>query len=227
MKISGLQKLTLLDYPTQTACTVFLSGCNFLCPFCHNSTLINSNVGIISEEEFFNFLDKRKKLLDGVCVSGGEPLLSAQVGDFIKRIKEKGYKVKLDTNGSFPDRLGDLIDRGLIDYCAMDVKNSPSKYALSVGKTNFDIASVCESVELLKKGKVDYEFRTTVARELHEKEDFYEIGKWLSGAKNYFLQKYKESDDVLKKCFTAYSDEEMRVFLSVAGEYVQNSGIRG
>ena len=228
MKISGLQKLTLLDYSGQTACTVFLSGCNFQCPFCHNSSLIGAQgEEFISAEEFFRFLDKRTRVLDGVCVSGGEPLLCSDTVDFIKRIKEKGFKVKLDTNGSFPDRLEELIEGGLIDYCAMDIKNSQEKYALTAGVPDLDISQILKSVEILKRGKIEYEFRTTVARELHCGEDFEKIGLWLNGADKYYLQKYRETDNVLKKGFTPYSDEEMQSFLDIIGDKVKHKGLRG
>ena len=176
--ISGFQKLTLVDYPGYTACLIFTQGCNFRCPFCHNSDLVigGNNANIIDEQVIFDYLDKRKGLIDGVCISGGEPLLQKDLELFIRKIKEKGYKVKLDTNGSKPKLLKNLIDNNLLDYVAMDVKNTSNKYALTTGvKTN--IEDIKESIDILKNSKIDYEFRTTIVKELHTIEDIKEILK--------------------------------------------------
>lgn len=201
MRIGGLQKLTLLDYPGMVACTVFTEGCNFRCPYCHNASLvlpeeIQGNEEVL-EDDFFEFLDRRKGKLDGVCVSGGEPLLQPDINVFIKRIKEKGFKVKLDTNGSFPEKLKQLIDDKLIDFVAMDIKTVPDKYSKVCGISNPPIERIKESVELLKQGRIAYEFRTTVVDELHSAEDLKEIGKWIAGADRYFLQNYEDSGDIV------------------------------
>ena len=206
MKISGLQKLTLHDYPGKLAATVFLSGCNFRCPFCHNASLVvNPSVGQIEEDEFFDFLLSRKDRFGAVCVSGGEPTLYSELPSFINRIKEMGFLVKLDTNGYRPSVLRSLVTDGLIDYVAMDIKNSKDSYKKTVGIENFDIVPICESVDFLLSGKVDYEFRTTVVRELHSEKDFVAIADWIGGAKNYFLQSFKDSGDIIGSGFSAYN----------------------
>ena len=206
MIIKGFAKLTLLDYPGRVACTVFTGGCNFRCPFCHNASLAirAREVDTIPESEVFELLKKRKGILDGVCITGGEPLLFGdELYDFIIEIKKLGYAVKLDTNGSFPERLAALIEAGLVDKVAMDIKNSPEKYALTAGVENFDIASILKSVELLKSSGVDYEFRTTVVKELHSASDFEAIGKMIEGAKAYFLQSFVDSGDLIGEGLSA------------------------
>lgn len=225
MRIGGLQKLTLLDFPGHVACTVFLQGCNFRCPFCHNTPLL---VGTdeIAENDIFDFLKKRQGLLDGVAVTGGEPLLTPQIEVFFQKIKDLGYQIKLDTNGSFPEKLRFLIDNHLIDYVAMDIKNSKEKYALTAGTDRF-LPEVEQSVSILLDGRIGYEFRTTVVDELHEPEDFRSIGQWIRGAKNYFLQAYVDSGDILSPGLHAASEEKMRKCLAIAGEYIPNTQIRG
>ena len=227
MYISGLQKLTLLDFPGRLAATVFLGGCNFRCPFCHNATLVLSpgECEKISEDEFFSFLSSRKGKLSGVCITGGEPTLYGGLKDFIIRIKEEGFAVKLDTNGTDPDLLSELISEGLVDYVAMDIKNSLDKYALTVG-TSVDIEKVKRSVEILLSGKVDYEFRTTVVKEFHKKEDFIAISEWISGAKRYFLQTFEDSGDLIGSGFSAYSREETEGILSLILPSIPNAQIR-
>jgi pyruvate formate lyase activating enzyme len=227
MYISGLQKLTLLDFPGRLAATVFLGGCNFRCPFCHNATLVLSPTECekISEDEFFSFLSSRKGKLSGVCITGGEPTLYRGLKDFIIRIKEEGFAVKLDTNGTDPDLLSELISEGLVDYVAMDIKNSLDKYALTVG-TSVDIEKVKRSVDILLSGKVDYEFRTTVVKEFHKKEDFIAICEWISGAKRYFLQTFEDSGDLIGSGFSAYSREETEGILSLILPSIPNAQIR-
>ena len=173
MKINGFQKLTLLDFPEKMACIVFTAGCNFRCPFCHNASLVThiDDTLVYREEEIFEYLKKRKGLLEGVCISGGEPLLQPDMEEFIIKVKELGYLVKLDTNGSFPDKLISLVNKGLIDYVAMDIKNCKEKYPLTAGVSNLNIEDIEKSVTFLLGGTVDYEFRTTVATGLHEIED--------------------------------------------------------
>ncbi len=229
MRIQGLQKLTLLDFPERTACTVFTAGCNFRCPFCHNASLvvdIQPAVGI-AEEEFFCFLKKRQGILDGVCITGGEPLLQPDLEAFIKRIKESGYAVKLDTNGSFPDKLKHLAEKQLVDYVAMDIKNAPDTYAVTAGVERLDMEAIKKSVSYLKKGHVAYEFRTTVVKNYHEKESFEKIGQWIAGAEKYFLQNFVNSGDLIGRHTRGCSEEEMREYLEVVHRYVPKAELRG
>ncbi len=229
MRIRGLQKLTLLDFPGKMGCTVFLGGCNFRCPFCQNSELIlpNGDEYEIAQEDFFSFLKKRQGMLDGVCITGGEPLVNSGVDEFARRIKDMGYLVKLDTNGTFPDKLRSLIDAGLVDYVAMDIKNSPEKYAETVGLEKIDMEPIYESVRLLMGGKTDFEFRTTVVRELHGAEDFEKIGEWLRGDEKYFLQNFTDSEFVLQKGLGAHSRETLRSFADIVRKSVPRVEIRG
>ena len=229
MRIQGLQKLTLLDYPEHTACTVFTAGCNFRCPFCHNASLVVDipKEAQISEEEFFAFLHKRIGIIDGVCVSGGEPLLQPDIEQFIRKIKDMGFAVKLDTNGSFPDKLIHLVEQGLVDYVAMDIKNSPDTYVFTAGTETLDIVSVKKSVAYLKEGHVPYEFRTTVVKHYHSKESFEEIGKWLEGTEKYFLQNFVDSGDLIGKNTRGCSEEEMKEFLMTVKKYIPSAKLRG
>lgn len=234
MKIGGLQKLTLLDYPGKTACTVFLSGCNFRCPFCHNAGLvipqkISEEEGTqMEEEEFFRFLKKRQGLLDGVCVTGGEPLLNPEIFDLLAKIKELGYQVKLDTNGSFPDRLKEAVSRNLVDYVAMDVKNSPEKYGETIGNTTIDLHAIQESVSFLMKGQVDYEFRTTVVKELHGEEEIRKIAEWISSTKVWYLQNFVDSGNLVgEQQFHGFTRKELEVFTQIAKEKQVFAKIRG
>ena len=227
MKIQGLQKLTLLDYPGKIACTVFLGGCNFRCPFCHNGGLVLADDadGIMSTSEFLAFLDSRRGRLQAVCISGGEPTLHSDLPELISEIKSRGFEVKLDTNGTNPEMLSSLIADGLIDYVAMDIKNSPEKYALTTG-VNSNFNAVCESAALLMQGRVDFEFRTTLVKELHSAEDIESIGKWLSGGEKYFLQTYRDEGDLLVGGFTAFSPEETEQLLAVLKAYIPSAEIR-
>ena len=198
MRIDGLQTLTLLDYPGKVACTVFTSGCNMRCPFCHNASLVCGEVPpFMEKEEFVAFLKKRTGVLDGVCVTGGEPLLQEGLIPFLLEVKEKGFTTKLDTNGLLHDRLRAVVEAGAVDYVAMDIKNCKARYVETAGVPGLDLAPIEKSVQFLMEGKVDYEFRTTVVKELHNKADFDEIGRWLKGAKRYFLQSFKDSGDIL------------------------------
>lgn len=198
MRIDGLQTLTLLDYPGKVACTVFTSGCNMRCPFCHNASLVCGEVPpFMEKEEFFAFLKKRTGVLDGVCVTGGEPLLQEGLIPFLLEVKEKGFTTKLDTNGLLHDRLRAVVEASAVDYVAMDIKNCKARYAETAGVPGLDLAPIEKSVQFLMEGSVDYEFRTTVVKELHNKADFDEIGQWLKGAKRYFLQSFKDSGDIL------------------------------
>lgn len=228
MVLKGLQRLTLLDFPGKMAATVFTGGCNLRCPFCHNASLVIPEKfgATIPEEEFFAFLDKRRGILEGVCVSGGEPTLYKDLPDFLKRIKEKGFLIKLDTNGTDPEMLKSLIDEGLLDYVAMDIKSSKEGYPRAVGIEGYDTSKIEKSVEILRKCKVDFEFRTTVVRELHTKEDFESMGKWLVGEDKLFLQTFTDSGDLIGSGYSAYSEEEMKELLSVLKKYMPSAALR-
>lgn len=200
MVFSGFQKLTLLDFPGMVACTLFTKGCNFRCPFCHNASLVNvTNLPEYTEEEVLAFLKKRQGILEGVCITGGEPLLHPSLPDFIRKVKALGYKVKLDTNGSFPERLKALTDENLLDYVAMDIKNSFEKYPLTAGCDKLDLSLIEKSIDLIMEGSIPYEFRTTVANELHTEEDILAIANRIKGADKYFLQNFKDSGDILQE----------------------------
>ena len=229
MRISGLMKLTLLDFPGHTACTVFTGGCNYRCPFCHNAELVlrPGEQPVIPEEEFFALLQKRKGLLDGVAVTGGEPTLQPDLPDFLRRIRDLGYAVKLDTNGTRPDLLKRLVREGLVQYAAMDIKNSPARYAETAGVSDPDLAAVRESAAFLLEGTVPYEFRTTVVRELHTPRDMAEIGRWLRGAERYFLQCFTDSGDLIREGLTPCSREELDLLLAAVKPDIPNAELRG
>ena len=229
MKLGGLLKTTLLDYPGRIACTVFTSGCNFRCPFCHNASLVLTDrycAEDFSEADFFSFIEKRKGILDGVVVSGGEPTIQKDVKDFIRRIKSYGFDVKLDTNGSSPHVIKELISEGLIDYIAMDIKNAPHKYPSTAGCNM--LPSVEESINVIMNSNIDHEFRTTAVTELHTVDDFRLIGEWISGAKKYFIQSYEDSGDILSPLpFSAPDTEALNEFLSAVRVNVPNAELRG
>lgn len=228
MNIKGLQKTTLLDFPEKLACTVFTGGCNFRCPFCHNASLVltPSKVESISEEDFFSYISKRKGMLDGVCITGGEPLLSPDIEEFIKKIRSCGLLVKLDTNGSFPDKLEHLLDEGLLDYIAMDIKNSKQKYAMTAGVDSFP-SEIEKSIDIIIKKAPDYEFRTTVVRELHNTQDIIDIASRIKNAKKYFLQSYVDSGDTIIEGFSAYSATEMLKILENTKKILPATVLRG
>lgn len=199
MRIAGLQKLTLLDFPGHTAATVFTPGCNLRCPFCHNADLvIGGSFPTYPLDDFWAFLDRRQGLLDGVCITGGEPLLQPDLATFCAQVRERGFKVKLDTNGCFPARLRDLIQAHVIDYVALDAKNAPHRYAESVGMPDHDGSTVRESIDALTDAKIGYELRTTVVRELHGEEDLLQLAQWIEGrTPAWFLQNFEDGDGVL------------------------------
>lgn len=229
MLISGLQKLTLLDYPGKVACTVFTGGCNFRCPFCHNASLVlpERMAHDSSEEAVLAFLKKRQGILDGVAVTGGEPLLHKDIDLFLKKVKDLGYKIKLDTNGSFPDRLIQLCKAGLVDRVAMDIKNSPALYEKTVG-AKVNMADIERSKDFLLSGTVDYEFRTTTVKGLHTAESIKEAAKWIKGAKEYYLQQFKDSGDILDiECLGAFDEKEMELLRTAAAEFVPAAELRG
>ena len=228
MKIHGLQKMTLLDFPGRVACTVFLGGCDMRCPFCHNAELIDGSAPpVMEEEELLAFLKKRQGLLEGVAITGGEPLLRPDIISLAEKIRDLGYPMKLDTNGTHPDRLREIIDRGLAAYVAMDIKNSPDRYAVTTGVDTLDMGKIRESVSLLMEGRTDYEFRTTVVAELHDADSFRGIGEWIRGAKRYYLQKFTDRDTVPFGGFHAPADNEMRAYAEIAREYVPSVELRG
>ena len=231
MKIEGLQKLTLLDYPGRLACTVFLAGCNLRCPFCHNAALVlPAEIATgedIPRQELLGFLAKRRGVLQGVCVTGGEPLLSDEVFGLFADIKALGYQIKLDTNGTFPARLKRAVREGLVDFVAMDIKNSPQSYAKTVGVANFDLAPVRESAAFLLSGAVEYEFRTTVVDELHTARDFEDIATWLAGAKAYFLQAFVDSGGLLQSGLHPANEAQMQAYAAALRRTLPQVTIRG
>ena len=230
MILGGLQKLTLLDFPGTVACTVFTVGCNLRCPFCHNPALVfNPPEDMrISEDEFFAFLKKRQGILDGVAITGGEPLLHADIGEFIARIKSMGFKVKLDTNGTFPDRLEKILAEGNVDYIAMDLKNTFDKYAETVGIKDFDVSLIKRSIDLIQKSGVAYEFRTTVVSPLHEAGDFETIAKQVEGTERYFLQSFVDSGNLLNgEGFSEMPKAELEKALEGAQKILPQAKIRG
>ena len=228
MKIHGLQKMTLLDFPNHVACTVFLGGCDFRCPFCHNFELVDGSAPAVMEEaELLSFLEKRKGLLDGVAFTGGEPCLRRDLPDLMRRIRQLGYAVKLDTNGNHPELLKSILDEGLVEYVAMDIKNSPASYAETIGLPSIDLTPIQASMDMLMNGTTDYEFRTTVVDELHTEDDMEEIGKWIRGAKRYFIQCFTDRDSVPYGNLSAPSREKLFRFLETARKYVPDSHLRG
>ncbi len=228
MIIEGLQKTTLLDYPGYVACTIFAHGCNLRCPFCHNAGLVvRKPENIISIEELEAFLNKRKGILDGVCLTGGEPLMQKDVIDFLRFLKSFGYKVKLDTNGFYPERLAEAIENGLVDYIAMDIKSSRENYSKAVGIPDIDISKVEESVKLIMGSGIDYEFRTTAVKGLHIVSDFEKIGEWLQGARKYFIQQFIDSGDIISDGLEAFSKEETQKLLAAVRKGIETAEIRG
>ena len=230
MLISGLQKLTLLDYPGKVACTVFTGGCNFRCPFCHNSALVlpGQIARDSSEAEVLAYLKKRVGVLDGVAVTGGEPLLHPDIGDFLKEVKALGFLVKLDTNGSFPDRLISLVEAGLVDRVAMDIKNAPALYAKTAGLERFDLGCVERSKDFLLRGTVDYEFRTTVVKGLHTADSLIEAAHWIEGAKEYYLQQYKDSGAILDSTgLSGFDADEMHALADAVRPIIPTVQVRG
>lgn len=227
MFFAGFQKLTLLDYPGKVACILFTNGCNFRCPFCHNASLVRAQDGAdISDAEVLEFLKKRQGILEGVCISGGEPLIHNELKDFIREVKKLGYPVKLDTNGSFPQKLRELIGEGLVDYVAMDIKNSFEKYNETTG-ISADIDSIKESIEILINGNIDYEFRTTLVSGFHTTQDMQRIGEMIKGTKKYYLQNFVDSGDILCPGLAPLGEEEMELMRKTAEKYVSVTQIRG
>ncbi len=228
MFIKGFQKLTLLDYPGHTACTVFTGGCNLRCPFCHNALLVTEQDDAhYEEEEIFEHLRRRKGILDGVAVTGGEPLIQKDIERFLYEIKCEGFPVKLDTNGTFPDRLKDIISAELVDYIAVDIKNSKEKYAQTTGIKDFDVSAVEKTVEILAQSNVDYEFRTTVVKQFHTPDNILNIAEWIKGAPRYFLQNFVDSGNLIDETCSGVEKNVMYEMLEKAKIYIPDAQIRG
>ena len=244
MKIHGFNKTTLLDYPEHLAATIFTGGCNFRCPFCHNGGLVldPDSQPAIPEEEVLKFLQKRRGILQGVCITGGEPTLQPDLEDFICKIKELGYLVKLDTNGARPEVLRSLLEKGLLDYVAMDIKASKENYAGATGMEHFSLLDkIRVSVELLKNGRIPYEFRTTVVKGIHTPEEFEAIGQWLEGSRAYYLQAYRENENILAYCecdgasgvdrepkeLSDFTKDEMESMADTVRKYISKVELRG
>lgn len=228
MDIHGLQKLTLLDFPGRVACTVFLGGCDFRCPFCHNWELIDGSFPpTMDSGALLDFLKKRQGLLDGVCFTGGEPLLHRELPDLMRAAQALGYKCKLDTNGAHPDRLRTILEEKLADYVAMDIKNSPARYGITIGRPDFDLAPISESIRLLMDSGIDYEFRTTVVAQLHDEADFRAIARWIAGARRYFLQPFTDRDTVPVAGLSAPDADTLARYAAIVRTAVPDTQIRG
>lgn len=229
MDFAGMQGLTLLDFPGKVACILFARGCNLRCPFCHNASLVRGGAeNLYPEEKILSFLKKRQGLLDGVVITGGEPLLYAELLPFLKKVRQLGYAIKVDTNGTRPELLKQIVSEGLADYVAMDIKNSPAFYAATTGIAKPDIAAIDQSRDFLMSGVVDYEFRTTAVKGLHTQESIAELSSWITGAKRYFLQGFKDSGDLLSPLnLSAFNEEEMNGLLEIAKKHTPNAQLRG
>lgn len=230
MVFSGLQKLTLLDYPGVVACILFTRGCNFRCPYCHNAALVlpDEEEQAFDEEEIVEYLKKRSGILEGIVVTGGEPLLHKELPATLARFREMGFKIKLDTNGTSPDRLRELVDGGLVNRVAMDVKSSPEGYTSATGIENPDLAAITRSRDLLLEGRVDYEFRTTVVKGIHTEQDLIGAAKWLAGAKEYYLQQFKNSGGLIcADGLEAFTPEEMEKLADAVRVWQPNVRLRG
>ena len=227
MQINGFQKLTLLDFPGKVACIVFTPGCNFRCPFCHNASLVTHIDGErIEEEEILSYLKKRQGLLDGVVVTGGEPTLQGDLADFLGKVKTLGYAVKLDTNGTSPEKLKTLVEKGLVDYVAMDIKNTAANYPVTAGCGSAVLGKVEESIDFLLADTVDYEFRTTVTAELHTPQDIGDIAKRIKGAKRYFLQNFIDSGDIVSPGNSPVTPQVMAEMVKTAQDLVGSASAR-
>ena len=228
MKIHGLQKMTLLDYPGRVACTIFFGGCDMRCPFCHNAELLDGTAPpVMEEKELLMFLKKRQGLLDGVAITGGEPLLQPDIARFAEKVRALGYPIKLDTNGTHPDRLRKMIRNDLVQYVAMDIKNSPERYAETAGMNDIDIGPIRESVSMLLENTIDYEFRTTTVAELHNDDSFEKIGRWINGARRYYLQRFTDRETVPFQGLHSPTEEQMKHWADIVRPYVPAVELRG
>ncbi len=227
---AGLQKLTLLDFPGYVACTLFTRGCNMRCPFCHNASLVTraDEQKMYTNEEILRFLKKRQGMLDGVAITGGEPTLMRGLPEFLADVRALGYKIKLDTNGTRPEVLKNIVDSGLCDYVAMDIKNCREKYGETIGLSDdYDLSPIDESIAFLMQGNVDFEFRTTVSRTFHTESDIEKIGKWLAGDEKFFFQQFKDSGDIIGRGIEGYNEGEMKQLLDKILPFVPNAQLRG
>ncbi len=231
MFLAGMQKLSLLDYPGLVACTLFTAGCNLRCPWCQNSGLVLPEQFPEKEldpEEVLIFLTKRQGVLDGICITGGEPLMQRELPDFLKRVKDLGYRIKLDTNGSFPEQLRNVVERGLVDYVAMDIKNGPSRYAETTGVQGMTAERFVEAKDYLLSGEVDFEFRTTVVKGLHSEASLLEAAEWIRGTKAWYLQQFRDSGALIHADgLSAFSEEEMKNLLSSVQTVIPVAALRG
>lgn len=229
MVICGIQKLSMVDFPGKLAATVFTGGCNLRCPFCHNALLVTrlSETPRLPQEEILNFLKGRKGLLEGVVLSGGEPLMQKGASDFLEEVKQMGFAVKLDTNGCYPEALEKILLRGAVDYVAMDIKNCPERYGETVGLSGFDLGPVEESIRLIRESGIDYEFRTTCVKNFHGAQEIAAIGSWLQGSRRYFLQNFVDSGNLIGSGITGLSEEEMRHFAEIAKPFFGSVNVRG
>ena len=227
MNIQGFQKLTLLDFPAHTACTVFTGGCNLRCPFCHNASLVRTpKAPTVTEDEIFTYLERRRGILDGVCITGGEPLLQPDLIPFLLKVKEMGFLVKLDTNGMLPERLSAILATNLVDYVAMDIKSSPDGYAAATG-TDADVSAVTDSLSILRQSGIPFELRTTAVRGIHTEADFAAIGQWIGDVPAYFIQRFVDSGQLLGSGCDAFSPEEMEHLLTTVRQYTPSAQLRG
>lgn len=228
MIIGGFQKMTVQDFPGKIACIIFTHGCNFRCPFCHNATLVTEESDQFTEDEILSYLIKRQGVLDGVCISGGEPLIHGEeIFSLMQKIKDLGYLIKLDTNGYLPNRLQQALDRGLVDYVAMDIKNCLDKYPQTAGLGSIDTESIQKSIDIIKESGIDYEFRTTVTKELHTPQDFVKIGELIRGAKRYYIQNFLDSGNTIAEGSSPLDNQGLKALLEAVLPYVENSAIRG
>lgn len=237
MKLAGMQKLTLLDYPGKAAATVFTPGCNLRCPYCQNTELVTGATlpdgstifPAMPEQELFDLLQKRHGLLDGVCITGGEPTLQPDLAAFCQRIHEMGFLVKLDTNGTQPQRLQVLLSQKLVDYVAMDVKNAPPQYARTCGLADMELGAIADSMDALAASDVPYEFRTTVTFELHQRVDLLQIAEWLRDAPAWYLQSYRDSPQILGGAghFHPWPPQELHALLPELRRHCAHVELRG
>lgn len=212
MIICGFNKLTLLDYPNKVACIIFTKGCNYKCPFCHNGPLVIGDEETVDEQEILDYLDKRKNILDGIVISGGEPLIHKDIKIFLKKVKERNFQIKLDTNGTNPELLKEIIDNKLVDYVAMDIKNTLPKYEKTVGVKNTYIENIKKSISILENSKIEYEFRTTIVKDFHTIDDIKEILSLINGNSKYYIQNFQNGDGVIKRGLQGFTDEELNNF---------------
>ena len=229
MELFGIEKLSLVDYDGKVASTVFTATCNFLCPFCQNSPLVTDtkNLTPVPEEDILSYFKTRRGILDGVCITGGEPTLQKDLPEFCKKVKDLGLSVKVDTNGTNPDMIKYLVENNLCDYFAVDIKNSKENYAKIIGFKTFDTKKVEKSVEYLMGCGVDYEFRTTLVKEFHSKEDMENIGKWIKGAKHYALQQFKDTGSCIESGLSPVDEKTAKEFLEIVKKYIPNAKLRG